>query len=110
MTAPHIVDPVGVLSEALGDASPDLMRHLLQTIINTLLSADVDAVVGAEWGQATPGRVAQRNGYRHRELDTRVGTIDVAIPKLRTGSYFPIREAGTAKTMSVVGRRRRDRV
>ncbi len=89
MTAPHIVDPVGVLSEALGDASPDLMRHLLQTIINTLLSADVDAVVGAEWGQATPGRVAQRNGYRHRELDTRVGTIDVAVPKLRSGTYFP---------------------
>ena len=65
------------------------MRHLLQTIINTLLSADVDAVVGAEWGQATPGRVAQRNGYRHRELDTRVGTIDVAVPKLRSGTYFP---------------------
>ena len=89
MTAPHIVDPVGVLSEALGDASPDLMRHLLQTIINTLLSADVDAVVGAEWGQPSPDRRAQRNGYRHRDLDTRVGTIDVAIPKLRSGTYFP---------------------
>jgi putative transposase len=46
-------------------------------------------LVGAEWGKATPDRVAQRNGYRRRELDTRVGTIDVEIPKLRTGSYFP---------------------
>ena len=40
-------------------------------------------------GQPTPGRTAQRNGYRHRDLDTRVGTIDVAIPKLRKGTYFP---------------------
>ncbi|NMR31796.1 IS256 family transposase [Crystallibacter degradans] len=89
MTAPHIVDPASVLSEALGDASPDLMRHLLQTMINALLSADADAVIGAEWGKASPERVTQRNGYRHRELDTRAGTIDVAIPKLRQGTYFP---------------------
>ncbi|HEV7148878.1 MAG TPA: IS256 family transposase, partial [Pedococcus sp.] len=89
MTAPHIVDPAGLLGEALAEASPDLMRSLLQSIINALLSADADAVVGAEWGRPTPGRAAQRNGYRHRPLDTRVGTIDVAVPKLRTGSYFP---------------------
>ena len=89
MTAPHIVDPAGVLSEALGDASPDLMRSLLQTMINALLSADADAVVGAEWGQRSPDRTTQRNGYRHRDLDTRVGTIDVAVPKLRQGTYFP---------------------
>ncbi|WP_121251580.1 IS256 family transposase [Nocardioides ferulae] len=89
MTAPHIVDPAGLLGEALAEASPDLMRSLLQTIINALLSADADAVVGAEYGQSTPGRTAQRNGYRRRPLDTRVGTIDVAIPKLRKGTYFP---------------------
>ena len=89
MTAPHIVDPAGLLGEALAEASPDLMRSLLQSIINVLLSADADAVVGAEWGRPTPGRTAQRNGYRHRDLDTRVGTIDVAIPKLRKGTYFP---------------------
>lgn len=40
-------------------------------------------------GASPADRVSQRNGYRHRELDTRTGTIDVAIPKLRTGSYFP---------------------
>ena len=89
MTALHIVDPVSVLAEALTDASPDLMRNLLQTTINALLSADADAVAGAEWGTPSPDRVAQRNGYRHRDLDTRVGTIDVAIPKLRAGTYFP---------------------
>jgi transposase-like protein len=89
MTAPHIVDPAGLLGEALAEASPDLMRQLLQTMINALLSADADAVCGAEWGKASPDRTAQRNGYRHRELDTRVGTIDVAVPKLRKGTYFP---------------------
>lgn len=89
MTAPHIVDPATVLGEALSDASPDLMRHLLQTMINALLSADADAVVGAEWGQPSPDRLTHRNGYRHRDLDTRAGTIDVAIPKLRQGTYFP---------------------
>ena len=89
MTAPHIVDPAGLLGEALAEASPDLMRTLLQSIINALLSADADAVVGAEYGRPTPGRTAQRNGYRHRDLDTRVGTVDVAVPKLRKGTYFP---------------------
>ena len=89
MTAAHIVDPARLLGEALAEASPDLMRSLLQTMINALLSADADAVVGAEYGVPTPGRTSQRNGYRHRDLDTRVGTIDVAIPKLRKGTYFP---------------------
>lgn len=89
MTAPHIVDPARLLGEVLAEASPDLMRSLLQTMINALLCADADAVVGAEYGRPTPGRTAQRNGYRHRDLDTRVGTIDVAIPKLRKGTYFP---------------------
>ncbi|GAB3084795.1 IS256 family transposase [Isoptericola nanjingensis] len=89
MTAPAIVDPAGLLGEALTEASPDLMRSLLQTVINALLSADADAVVGAEWGQRSATRTTQRNGYRHRDLDTRVGTLDVAIPKLRSGSYFP---------------------
>ena len=89
MTAPHMIDPARLLGQALSDASPDLMRHLLGTVINSLLSADADAVCGAEYGMPSPDRVNSRNGYRHRELDTRVGTIDVAIPKLRQGSYFP---------------------
>ena len=89
MTAPHMIDPARMLGQALSDASPDLMRTLLGTVINSLLSADADAVCGAEYGVISPDRVNSRNGYRHRELDTRVGTIDVAVPKLRSGSYFP---------------------
>ena len=89
MTAPHIVNPAALLEQGLADASPDLMRHLLGTVLNALLSADADAVCGAEYGRPGPDRTNSRNGYRHRDLDTRVGTIDVAIPKLRQGSYFP---------------------
>lgn len=89
MTAPHILNPVALLEKGLSEASPDLMRTLLATVINALLSADADAVCGAEYGQPSPDRVNSRNGYRHRDLDTRVGTIAVAVPKLRQGSYFP---------------------
>jgi transposase-like protein len=77
------------LHEHLTQASPDLMRQLLSTFIQALLSAQVDSVCGAEYGVRSGERTNRRNGYRHRELDTRVGTIDVAIPKLREGSFFP---------------------
>jgi putative transposase len=54
-----------------------------------LLSADADRVCGAAFGTRDPERVNSRNGYRHRELDTRIGTLDAAVPTLREGSYFP---------------------
>ena len=98
MTAPHLIDPAGLLGQALSQASPDLMRSLLQHVINALLSADADAACGAQWGQQDPQRHSRRNGYRRRPLDTRVGTIDVAIRKLRSGTYFPSVVAATAQT------------
>ena len=89
MTAAPIIDPARFLHDELSQASPDLMRELLATFINALLSAQADAVCGAEYGSRSTERVNSRNGYRHRDLDTRAGTIDVAIPKLRQGSFFP---------------------
>ena len=89
MTAPHFIDPAHFLSEQLEQASPDLMRQMLQTFINALMSAEAEAVCGAEYGRVSDERVNSRNGSRHRDFDTRTGTLDVAIPKLRTGSYFP---------------------
>jgi transposase-like protein len=59
------------------------------TFINALMSAEADATCGAPYGTSSPDRVNSRNGYRHRDFDTRVGTLEVAIPKLRSGSYFP---------------------
>lgn len=62
---------------------------MLTTFVNTLMSAEADAICVAPYGMPGPDRVNVRNGYRHRDFDTRAGTLDVAIPKLRTGSYFP---------------------
>jgi putative transposase len=53
------------------------------------MEAEVAAQIGAELGERTPDRVAQRNGYRPRSWDTRVGELELRIPRLRTGSYFP---------------------
>ncbi|MGD8202501.1 IS256 family transposase [Ornithinimicrobium sp. W1679] len=89
MAAGPIIDPEQFLHEQLAQASPDLMRELLQSFINSLLSAQADSVCGADYGTRTTERTNRRNGYRHRDLDTRVGTLDVAVPKLREGSFFP---------------------
>jgi putative transposase len=89
MTAPSSIDPAGLLHDQLASASPDLLRSMLTTFVNTLMSAEADAICGAPYGMPGPDRVNVRNGYRHRDFDTRAGTPDVAIPKLRAGSYFP---------------------
>src|SRR5688500_18057123 len=89
MTAPSSIDPARFLHEHVASASPDLLRSMLTTFVNTLMSAEADAVCGAGYGESSPERVNIRNGYRHRDFDTRAGTLDVAIPKLRSGSYFP---------------------
>jgi transposase-like protein len=89
MSAPSSIDPARFLHDQLASASPDLLRQMLTTFINTLMSAEADAVCGAAYGEPSPQRVNIRNGYRHRDFDTHAGTLDVAIPKLRSGSYFP---------------------
>src|SRR5919199_6500273 len=89
MTATSSIDPARFLSEQLAQASPDLLRQMLTTFINALMSAEADAVCGAEYGTRSAERTNVRNGYRAREFDTRAGTLEVAIPKLRSGSYFP---------------------
>jgi putative transposase len=89
MTVNPSIDPARLLQEQVAQASPDLLRELLTLFINTLMSADADAVCGAAYGQVSPDRTNRRNGYRAREFDTRTGTLDLAVPKLRTGTYFP---------------------
>jgi transposase-like protein len=89
MTANTSIDPVRFLHEQLTSASPDLLRGMLTTFIDALMGAEADAVCGAPYGVPSPDRTNSRNGYRHRDFDTRAGTLDVAIPKLRSGSYFP---------------------
>ncbi|SNW30654.1 Transposase, Mutator family [Corynebacterium belfantii] len=80
-TNPHHIDPTAYLEELLTQASPDLMRQMLTNFINQILSAQADSVCGADYATVSHHRTNVRNGYRHRDLDTRVGTIDIAVPK-----------------------------
>ncbi len=89
MTDAHFIDPQQFLSAQLAEASPDLLRSMLSTFVQVLMGAEADAACGAGYGQRSAERLNSRNGYRHRDFDTRAGTIDLAVPKLRQGSYFP---------------------
>jgi len=89
MTKHYPIDVEQLLDEQLAAASPDLLRGLLSTFIQALMSAEADALCGAGYGERSEARTNRRNGYRPRDFDTRAGTIEMAIPKLRSGSYFP---------------------
>ena len=85
----HTMDVTGWLRKQLEQASPDLLRAMVQEMAEALMGAEVDALCGAPYGERSPERVNRRNGYRERDWDTRVGSIELAVPKLREGSYFP---------------------
>ena len=89
MTAVPSIDMSGWLHEQLAQASPDLLRAMVSTFAEALMGAEADAVCGAPFGERSSERTNTRNGYRRREWDTRAGSIELAIPKLRSGSYFP---------------------
>ena len=71
------------------DGGNDMVREMVAAFAQQLMSAEADAICGAGYGEVSPRRVNSRNGYRERRWDTRAGTIELAIPKLREGSYFP---------------------
>ena len=83
------MDALAWLRKQLDGDENDLLREMVREFAQRLMAAEVDAVVGAGWGEHSVERTNQRNGYRQRPFDTRVGTIDLAILKLRWGSYFP---------------------
>ena len=83
MTAAQLADKL------LQDEHADVLRESVAWMASQLMDAEVAGRIGAELGERTPDRVTHRNGYRPRAWDTRVGEIELAIPKLRQGSYFP---------------------
>jgi putative transposase len=89
MTATPSIELPTWMAEQLSQASPDLLRQMVQIFAEALMSADADTVCGAAYGQRSPDRRNIRNGYRSRGWDTRAGSIELAVPKLREGSYFP---------------------
>jgi putative transposase len=85
-----------LLRKYLAEADSDLLRSMVQSFAEALMSAEASGLGNAEYGEVTLERVNSRNGYRSRRWDTRAGTIDLApklrsceAAKLRSGSYFP---------------------
>jgi putative transposase len=91
VTVPTTIDASAWLSKHLegDDGDGDLARAMLASFAQVLMSAQASAMCGAGYQERSEARVNSRNGYRTREWDTRVGTIDLAIPKLREGTYYP---------------------
>ncbi len=77
------------LRKLLEEGGVDLLRVLVKQVVEALMGAEADALCGAARGERHPERTNRRNGYRERSWDTRAGTIELAVPKLRSGSYFP---------------------
>ena len=81
--------PGAQFEDTLASASPDLLREMIKGFAQRMMDAEVEEICGAAYGEVSPDRVNSRNGCRPREWDTRAGTIELAIPKLRQGSYYP---------------------
>ena len=91
MTVPTTIDAAGWLRNHLeaDDGDNDLTRAMLKAFAETLMSAEASMQCQAGYGERSEERSNSRNGYRERRWDTRAGTIDLAVPKLRQGSYYP---------------------
>jgi len=83
------MDPLAWLRKQLEEADADLLREMVRTFAENLMSAEADALCGAPYGERSEDRVNRRNGYRDRDFDTRVGTVELRVPKLRQGTYYP---------------------
>jgi putative transposase len=79
--------PLAELLEKAGDG--DFLRAAAEAVLQLLMEADVEGLIGAGRHERSPERLNYRNGYRERALDTRLGTLQLRVPKLRQGSYFP---------------------
>jgi hypothetical protein len=75
------------LLQKAGDG--DFLRAVAEAVLQILMEADVEGLIGAGRHERSPERMTWRNGYRDRVLDTRLGTLQLRVPKLRQGSYFP---------------------
>jgi putative transposase len=80
---------VEVVREVLRDEHADVIRESVRVVAQELMEAEISELIGAQHGERTEDRATHRNGYRARRWDTRAGEIELQIPKMRQGSYFP---------------------
>jgi putative transposase len=78
-----------VVREVLRDEHADVIRESVRAVAQEIMEAEVSELIGAQHGERTEDRATHRNGYRARRWDTRAGEIELQIPKIRQGSYFP---------------------
>jgi transposase-like protein len=78
-----------VVRQVLRDEHGDVIRESVRAVAQELMEIEVSELIGAERGERTEDRATHRNGYRPRRWDTRAGEIELQIPKIRQGSYFP---------------------
>ena len=83
------VDLLELLRKQAAGGDLDFLREAVAVLAEAVMEAEVAAQIGAGHGERSPERTTWRNGYRPRRWDTRAGTIELQIPKLRQGSYFP---------------------
>jgi putative transposase len=89
MAGPDRMTIEEVVRRVLREEHADVIRESVRVVVQELMEAEVSELIGAERGERTPDRATHRNGYRPRRWDTRAGEIELQIPKLRHGSYFP---------------------
>ncbi|SFJ47185.1 Transposase, Mutator family [Streptosporangium canum] len=89
MAVPDSVDPTAWPAEQIDHGNPDPLRSMVKAMAETPVSAEADGLCGAEYGRRSDERTNSRNGYRTRDWDTHAGTVELAIAKLRSVSYFP---------------------
>ena len=83
------MDLSAFVGKLLEEQDGDTLREGIRVLSQALMESEVSGLIGAERYERSGERSSYRNGYRLRSWDTRVGTIELAIPKIRTGSYFP---------------------
>ena len=89
MTPRTNVDTMTILGEAIQSGHNDVLLAMLARVLRDVMEVEASQLCGAELGERSPERENHRNGYRERQLETRLGSLELAVPKLRQGSYFP---------------------
>jgi transposase-like protein len=83
------MDGLSWVRKQVEEADTDLLREMVKLFVERVMGEEADAICGASYGERSEERTNRRNGYRSRPWDSRTGTIDLQLPKLREGSYFP---------------------